>query len=87
MIARSQLRSMESLAGTLLHERAHSSSGRSDVDRGFELELTDYIGLLATEQLKRQEAFSVTYETSILRVLQKGGMPQTSSDDCLEESE
>lgn len=55
---------MESLAGTLLHKRAHASSGRPDVDRGFELELTDYIGLLAAEQLKRQEAFFVTYETS-----------------------
>ena len=55
---------MESLAGTLLHERAHASSRRPDVDQGFELELTDYIGLLAAEQLKRQEAFSVTYETS-----------------------
>ncbi|WP_410503273.1 hypothetical protein RIF24_16675 (plasmid) [Exiguobacterium acetylicum] len=64
LIARSQLRSMESLAGTLLHERAHASSVRPDVDRGFELELTDYIGLLAAEQLKRQEASYVTYETS-----------------------
>ena len=64
LIARSQLRSMESLARTFLHERAHASSGRPDVDRGFELELTDYIGLLAAEQLKRQEAFSVADETS-----------------------
>lgn len=65
LIARSQLRLMESLAGTLLHERAHASSGRPDVDRGFELELTDYIGLLAAKQLKRQEAFSVADETSV----------------------
>ncbi|WP_368915807.1 hypothetical protein [Exiguobacterium acetylicum] len=53
LIARSQLRSMESLAGTLLHERAHASSGRPDVDRGFESELTEYIGRLATDQIKR----------------------------------
>lgn len=55
---------MKSLAGTLLHERAHANSGWPNVDRRFELELTDYIGLLAAEQLKRQEAFSVADETS-----------------------
>lgn len=46
---------MESLAGTLLHERAHASSGRPDVDRGFESALTDYIGRLASEHIEHQK--------------------------------
>lgn len=46
LIARSQLRSLAAFTGTLLHERAHASSGRPDVDREFELELTLYIGFL-----------------------------------------
>lgn len=64
LIARSQLRSMESLAGTLLHERAHASSGRPDVDRGFESALTDYIGRLATDHIERQRMVIVPDEMS-----------------------
>lgn len=59
LIARSQLKSLPSFAGTLLHELAHASSGRPDVDRGFELELTDYIGRLTAhlveERMNRNE--------------------------------
>lgn len=55
LVSRSQLKSLDSLAGTLLHERAHASSGRPDVDRGFESELTEYIGRLAADQIKRHK--------------------------------
>lgn len=55
LVARSQLKSLDFLAGTLLHERAHASSGRPDVDRGFESELTEYIGRLAAKQIKRNK--------------------------------
>lgn len=56
LIARSQLSSLEAFAGTLLHERAHASSGRPDVDRGFEFELTDYIGKLTSMLLQQNLA-------------------------------
>jgi len=54
LIARSQLRSLVAFTGALLHERAHASSGRPDVDREFELELTRYIGSLAEGLIQQQ---------------------------------
>lgn len=47
LIRRDQLKSVEALAGTLLHECAHARSGKSDVDRDFESELTTMIGKIA----------------------------------------
>jgi len=45
IIKRSQLNNLKSYAGTLLHEAAHATSGFSDVSRGFESELTKFLGL------------------------------------------
>src|SRR5262249_42652398 len=44
IILRSQLKSLRSFAGTLLHELAHARSGHDDVTRAFESELTDMLG-------------------------------------------
>ena len=47
LIKRSQLKSLNEYAGTLLHECAHALSGEKDVSRDFERKLTDMIGNLA----------------------------------------
>jgi len=44
IILRSQLKSLASFAGTLLHEIAHANSGYDDVTRDFENELTSMLG-------------------------------------------
>lgn len=49
VIRRDQLQSLEDFAGTLLHELAHARSGYSDVTRGFENALTDFLGLAAAK--------------------------------------
>ncbi|OLS19726.1 MAG: DNA topoisomerase 4 subunit B [Candidatus Heimdallarchaeota archaeon LC_2] len=49
IIRRDQLRKLEDFIGTLLHEVSHATSGRGDVDRRFELELTKIIGLLGSK--------------------------------------
>lgn len=53
IIKRSVLRSLESYAGTLLHEVAHATSGAGDVTREFELELTRLTGVSASKSLGR----------------------------------
>jgi len=53
IILRKQLRSIDSYAGTLLHEIAHAKSGVPDVSRPFEKELTKYIGLLVKKSLEK----------------------------------
>ncbi|MRJ06975.1 MAG: ATP-binding protein [Epsilonproteobacteria bacterium] len=52
IIKRTQLRSVEDYAGTLLHEVAHAISGTSDVTREFELVLTELLGKVAKQALK-----------------------------------
>jgi len=52
IIKRSQLRSVSEFAGTLLHEIAHATSGCTDVNRDFELELTNFLGKTAARALK-----------------------------------
>ena len=47
-ILRSQLGSLQSYAGTLLHEAAHAASGATDATRAFESQLTDYLGIIAS---------------------------------------
>ncbi len=47
-ILRSQLSSLQSYAGTLLHEAAHAASGATDATRAFESQLTDYLGIIAS---------------------------------------
>ncbi len=48
-IKRTQLKTLESYAGTLLHESAHATSGAGDVSREFELELTNIIGQISVK--------------------------------------
>jgi len=52
IIKRDQLDKLQDYVGTLLHEIAHATSGRSDVDRAFELELTRLMGVVGAELLK-----------------------------------
>ena len=47
-ILRSQLGSLKSYAGTLLHEAAHAASGATDATRNFESKLTEYLGILSS---------------------------------------
>ncbi len=52
IVKRSQLSSVAAFAGTLLHEMAHAKSGLGDVNRDFELILTDFLGRTATHALR-----------------------------------
>jgi hypothetical protein len=52
IVKRSQLSRMAAFAGTLLHEIAHAKSGLGDVNRDFELVLTDFLGRTATRALR-----------------------------------
>lgn len=47
IVKRTQLRSLSTFAGTLLHECAHAVSGATDCTRFFENVLTDYLGRLS----------------------------------------
>ncbi len=53
IIKRSELKSLESYAGVLLHEVCHAKSGAADVTRDFEKALSDLLGLLASKNLKK----------------------------------
>ena len=54
IILRSQLNSLLSFAGTLLHEIAHAKSGYDDVTRDFENELTHMLGQVAASTYVRR---------------------------------
>jgi len=54
VIHRGQLKTKVDFAGTLLHELAHRTSHRPDVDRGFELELTRYLGMVGASAVERR---------------------------------
>ena len=51
VIKRTQLDSLSSFAGTLIHEMAHAKSGYGDSCLGFEMELTEIVGLIASNNL------------------------------------
>ena len=51
IIKRSELKSIEDYAGTLLHEVAHAISGTTDVSREFEDELTRLLGIISSRAL------------------------------------
>lgn len=53
IVKRSQLSSLASYAGTLLHEALHAKSGYGDVSRDFETELTKLIGVICANGLDR----------------------------------
>jgi hypothetical protein len=52
IIKRDQLATVENYAGTLLHETTHAISGKGDVNRDFEKNLTQIIGIIASNALK-----------------------------------
>jgi len=54
IIKRSELASLTSFAGTLLHEVTHATSGCPDVNREFESALTEVIGQLSSTCLRLQ---------------------------------
>ena len=54
VIKRSELRSPETYAGTLLHEVAHAVSGTPDVSAAFEDALTAEIGTVANKASNRR---------------------------------
>lgn len=62
IIKRSELRSLESFAGTLLHEALHAKFFLSDVSRDFETRLTELCGKLAAIALSKADA-SLDVET------------------------
>lgn len=49
IIKRNQLKSIKQYSGTLLHECAHAISGKDDLNRGFELELTEILGIISSK--------------------------------------
>ncbi|MGH7171018.1 MAG: ATP-binding protein [Gemmataceae bacterium] len=51
VIRRSQLRSLEAFAGTLLHELTHAQTGHTDLSRGFEDGLTEALGRVSAGAL------------------------------------
>jgi hypothetical protein len=53
IIKRSELRSLEAFAGTLLHEITHAKTGCEDVTREFENELTVALGKTSARAIKR----------------------------------
>lgn len=55
IIRRDQLNSKEEFLGTLIHELVHAKSGYPDVNRKFELALTEVIGILATDVFKEKK--------------------------------
>jgi hypothetical protein len=52
VIRRDQLKSLDCLAGTLLHELAHARTGHDDVTREFENELTALLGMAAASAVR-----------------------------------
>ena len=51
IIKRSALRELKYYAGILLHEVAHASSGAEDVNRDFELKLSEFLGIISVKAL------------------------------------
>jgi hypothetical protein len=52
IVKRNTLASIEMYAGTLLHEAAHALSGKEDVSREFECELTQIIGMISSKAIQ-----------------------------------
>ena len=52
IIKRDQLTDLNLFAGTLLHEVAHAVSGCPDIDGGFELMLSKFLGEISVKSLK-----------------------------------
>ncbi|HVB39385.1 MAG TPA: hypothetical protein VNE83_00690, partial [Terriglobales bacterium] len=78
IIKRSQLSSVAAFAGTLLHEIAHARSGCSDVNREFELMLTEFLGLAASRAalIKSSHLKLRFYDRLLHRLRLRDGMAQ-----------
>lgn len=59
VINRSQLKSIESYAGTLIHEVIHAKTDFTDVSREFENQLTAMIGKLYNHSIKKKNSLSI----------------------------
>jgi hypothetical protein len=59
VIKRTELRSLDAFAGTLLHEAIHAKTGLSDVSREFESKLTALVGEVFAEQQREGERLAV----------------------------
>jgi hypothetical protein len=55
IIKRSELRSLEAFAGTLLHEITHARTGYDDVTREFEHGLTEALGKTSVRAIKQSD--------------------------------
>ena len=53
VIKREQLSNLNSFAGTLLHEIAHAKSGYPDIDQGFELALSNFLGDISEKAIRK----------------------------------
>ena len=60
IVKRTQLRSLSALAGTLLHEFGHASTGAVDSTRAFENVLTHFLGTVAVRALNSSPSPSAT---------------------------
>lgn len=89
IIKRNQLNKLELYVATLLHEVAHARSGASDASRAFELELTNVIGAIASNYLRRlelgddaqdklsgQQIMSNVYETHSNSIIEFNGLEE-----------
>lgn len=52
IIKRSTLKNLDRFVGVLLHETAHAKSGCTDATRGFESELTNFLGIIGAKYLR-----------------------------------
>ena len=53
IIKREMLYNLRLFAGTLLHEIAHAKSGSPDIDQGFEVALTSFLGKIGSDALQK----------------------------------
>jgi hypothetical protein len=57
IILRKQLKNVKDYAGTLIHESIHARYGLDDVNRQFEIELTNAIGQIAEKTLAKKKSW------------------------------
>lgn len=62
IIKRSQLNTLNAFAYTLLHETAHAISGAPDVDRAFEMELSNLLGIITDKSLSNSDHLTKHYK-------------------------
>ena len=63
VVRRDQLKTLESFAATLLHEVAHAVGGNDDVTRGFEHDLTRFLGLAAAAAITHAPSKNLSWQS------------------------